>query len=98
MKVKIPFRKQFEQVMLSGKKISTIRTKRYGKIGDTFEAFGAEFKIIAFCPSVALWAGKWLYKEEGFEQLGEFWKVWDEINPNLERNALVFVYFFKRLG
>ena len=96
--INLPFRKQFELPMLNGQKVCTTRTKIYGKVGDRFPAFGAKFEIIAICSSVAMWVGNYLYKEEGFEQPGEFHKLWEKLHPRLRRDAIVFVHFFKRLS
>lgn len=45
--VTIPFKEQFKDKMLSGIKCCTWRTKRYGSVGDTFEAFGQIFVLKA---------------------------------------------------
>ena len=96
--INLPFRKQFELPMLNGQKVCTTRTKIYGKVGDEFLAFGASFEFVAICSSVAMWVGNYLYKEEGFEQPGEFHKLWEKLHPRLRRDAIVFVHFFKRLS
>ena len=46
MNVIIPFRPEFKDKMLKGLKTATSRTKKYGNAGDTFNAFGATFRII----------------------------------------------------
>jgi len=98
IEVRIPFKEQFKEPMLSGQKIATTRTRAYGKPGDVFEAFGARFEIIAVVPSIALWVGNFLYLEEGFDQPGDFHKLWDKMHPRLKREALVFVHIFRKVS
>ena len=95
--INIPFKEQFQKAILEGQKICTTRTKIYGKIGDRFRVFNAEFEIIAVCPSIALWVGNYLYKEEGFENPGNFHILWGKIHPRLRPDTVVFVHFFKRI-
>jgi hypothetical protein len=47
MKVKIPFQERWRGAMLEQHKVCTSRNKRYGKPGDTFQAFDADFEIVA---------------------------------------------------
>ena len=94
--IKIPFKEQFRDAMLEGRKICTTRTKRYGEVGDIFEAFGAKFEIVGVCPSIALWVGNFLYKEEGFDCPAEFHKIWKRLHPRLASEVAVFVHFFQR--
>lgn len=95
--VRIPFKEQFREAMLSGKKTCTTRTKQYGKPEDCFRVFDAEFELIVVVPSIAMWVGNYLYKEEGFDQPGEFHKLWGKMHARLAREAIVFVHVFKRV-
>lgn len=97
-RIKIPFKEQFRDAMLSGKKICTTRTKRYGEVGDIFEAFDAEFELVGVCPTIALWVGNFLYKEEGFEVAWDFHKIWRKLHPRLDKSAVVYVHFFRQIS
>ena len=44
--IKIPFKDRFFVPMQIGQKTMTTRSKRYGKIGDTFTAGNTKFEII----------------------------------------------------
>ena len=94
--IKIPFRAMFQEAMLTGKKTCTLRTKKYGQAGDTFEVFGTAFELIAVCPTTDRLGINYLYRLEGFNQPGELWKVWDKIHPRLDRDSVVFAHFFKK--
>jgi len=96
--IRIPFKEQFRGAVLSGQKTCTTRTNVYGKTGDQFEAFGVTFELVLVVPSIALWVGNFLYREEGFEAPGEFHLLWDKMHPRLKREAIVFVHIFKRLA
>lgn len=99
MKVEIPFKRRFKQVLLDGTKIWTSRTKRYGKRGDTFEIFGAEFLIECVEPrSLGNIAEHW--KEEGCESKGDFIEVWRKIHRcrGYVPTQRVYVHIFKRRG
>ena len=99
MKVKIPFKEDFKELLLKGGKTATSRTKQYGQQGDTFAAFGAEFEITAV-ERHPLRVVKWhFYKQEGFYSPEGFGKVWDLIHPRrgYAPDLLVWVHFFKRV-
>ena len=81
MKVHIPFLKQFREPMLTGKKTMTSRMKRYGKKGDTFEAFGSTFVILGVS-KVPLGDVVYLhYEEEGFTQRKDLIQCWEKLHP-----------------
>ena len=67
--------------MLKGIKTCTSRTKCYGKIGDTFQAFDKTFQFTrvetAHLESVAAV----LFREEGCRSPAEFMKVWKGLHP-----------------
>jgi len=80
-KKKIPFKKEFNQLMLDGKKTMTSRTKKYGDRGDIFFVEDQIFTILlSFKIRVGDVANKY-FKEEGFTSPEEFIKVWKEIHP-----------------
>lgn len=93
--IRIPFKEIFRLAMVSGQKICTMRTRIYGQRGDQFEAFGKRFELVIVIPVIAFVAGNFLYREEGFEQPGEFHKLWEELHPRLDSNAIVFLHVFK---
>ncbi len=80
MKVYIPFLKRFETPMLNDTKTMTSRTKKYGKIGDTFDIFGATFEIteigrLQLGDILSFW------KEEGMTSIEDFEHTWKQIHP-----------------
>ena len=94
--VSIPFLSEFRDPMRSGAKTATSRTRRYGKVGDTFHIFGWEFEIyrvekIKLSDVAALY-----WRQEGVNRPGDFMEVWLKLhkvwNPNLE----VYLHRFKK--
>ena len=76
MRIKIPFNDRFIMPMVSGNKIMTTRSKRYGTIGDTFWVKGIRYKIKGVCKrELGEITTKW-YKEEGFKTPKEFRDFW----------------------
>jgi len=98
MKVRIPFWKRFKEPMLSGEKTWTSRTKRYGKVDDTFDAFGETFKILKVeCQPLIYVACHW--KEEGCESFEDFVDLWRQIHPRkgYVPSWLVWLHVFKKV-
>ena len=96
MKVKIPFKAEFKDRILSGRKTCTSRTKKYGEVGDTFDAFGAEFILDKVLRVNLNFVAYNFYKEEGFEAPAQFIVCWNKIHPNLwDNQLLVWVHFFR---
>jgi len=80
VKVQIPFRPEFREVMLNGIKTMTSRTKPFGKEGDTFPAFGAEFRLkYVFRELLRYSAVNW--EMEGAKSKEDFIRIWNEIHP-----------------
>lgn len=99
MKVHIPFQEQFREAMLSGRKVCTSRTKWYGKVGDTFEVFGATFEVTE-CESESLWYVKEnLYGLEGFDSPAQFDQCWSHLHPRKGfcPEQVVWIHWFKRV-
>jgi len=99
MKVKIPFMPQFKEAMISGVKTCTSRNRRYGFIGDTFEAFGCEFKITAVDGMILRDVAALLYRQEGCKSPEDFEKIWAKIHPRkgFVWNQEVYVHHFKKV-
>ncbi len=85
--------------MVGGTKTCTSRNRFYGVSGDTFEAFGCEFKITAVDKMILRDIAALLYRAEGCDSPEEFEKVWTKIHPRkgFVWNQEVYVYHFKRL-
>lgn len=82
-KIDLPFLSEFEIVMLSGKKMVTTRTKRFGYPSDWFEAFGRVFVLTEVYPSFLDVAVSLHYLEEGFNSPQEFIECWDMLHPHV---------------
>jgi len=99
MKARLPFLPQWKQLMLDGVKICTARTKPAGKIGDTFEAFGAEFEIVGLEVMPLFMIAAMFYKEEGCHSPEGFEAIYQKIHPRrgFRGNDTAYLHTFKRL-
>ena len=98
MKIHIPFYSRFKKPMLDETKTLTSRTKKYGKPRDTFEAFGAEFILLAIEEHpLSFVAEHW--REEGCSSKQDFIDVWNKIHSwkGFIPNWIVQVHIFKKL-
>lgn len=99
MKVKLPFKPRFKEPMLQGTKTWTSRTRRYGKRGDTFEAFGHEFLIEKVERRTLLdVADHW--RDEGCDNKHDFVTVWESIHrrKGFVLHQRVYVHIFRRIS
>ena len=92
MKVTIPFKSEFKQLMLSGQKTCTSRYKRYGYAGETFEAFGATFEISGVNRYRLSDVAELMYLAEGFSSPDQFLRMWWKLHPRRDRDMDAFVY------
>ena len=94
--VSIPFMERFKEPMLNGTKTWTSRTKKYGKAGDYFVAFGRTFQIhkVSIKPLQEVVQH---FKEEGLVSEEEARKVWASLHPvkGFVSTQLVFVHEFE---
>lgn len=98
-RVKIPFYARFKEPLLDGTKTWTSRTKWYGEIGDTFEAFGHEFVITRrFQMTLSRVAIFW--REEGCKSREDFVELWKKIHPRkgFDPKWVVNVHVFARVS
>jgi len=98
VKVRVPFKKEFKDVMLQGTKTMTSRTRKYSKTGDTFEAFGAAFRIL-YIIEMQLEEVVEHWYEEGCRSKEEFVNVWNRIHPlkGYDPEQWVWVHFFEKV-
>jgi len=103
MKIEIPFNSRFLIPLLSGKKIATTRSRRYGKIGDYFQLQNhkgkdsdVKFKIISISREKLGDIAMELYHEEGFGSIEEFKEFWLTIHRKWEPNKKYYLHIFKR--
>jgi uncharacterized protein YqfB (UPF0267 family) len=99
MKVVISFLERFRESMLNSIKTLTSRTKRMGKEGDTFEAFGATFQLTDVRRITLFYVANHAYRQEGMQSKEEFIEVWKQIHPRkgYDPNQLVWVHQFKKI-
>ena len=96
--VELPFKPEFQRVMLSGRKTMTSRTKRYGKRGDTFQAFGTTFKILDVS-ELQLDEVEKHYYEEGCCSEECFRETWEKLHPRrgFDPEQWVYTHYFEKV-
>jgi hypothetical protein len=94
--VTIKFKPYFKEPLLSGVKVCTARTKRLGKPGDMFEAFGAMFEMKSVSEEQLYFVAD-LWHQEGCTSREHFMEVWKEIHPvaGYRPAQQVFLHRFK---
>lgn len=82
-KKNIPFQPEVKEVMLSGKKTATSRTKRYGYPGDWFPAFGKTFILTEVQRTYLDVVVRYHYSAEGFDSSHAFVQYWNRLHPRV---------------
>ncbi len=90
--------KRFMVPMLTGHKTLTSRTKRYGKSGDTFDAFGATFRLLDVSKMQLDEVGRRWY-DEGFESFTSFVLCWKGLHPRkgYDPEQWVWAHLFEKV-
>ncbi len=96
MRVKIPFDKRFIIELAAQRKTMTTRSKRYGKIGDTFWIKHIRFQILAVVRLELIHIMSTFYREEGFRTPGEFKKFWLTIHRKWQPEKKYYLHIFRR--
>jgi hypothetical protein len=79
--VDIPFLPEWEEPMRSELKRCTTRSKRYGKPGDQFLAFGMKFELLAVDRVCLALVAQLLWVAEGCLSAEHFMEEWARIHP-----------------
>lgn len=97
--ITIPFRPFFRAPMLEGVKVMTCRTKRLGDPGDTFEAFGASFRLTHVMRMRLGYVISDCFVQEGCRSVQELTDVWTGIHPGkgVDPEQIVWAHCFRRM-
>lgn len=100
MIVKIPFLARWITLLISGQKICTARTRRFGDVGDEFVAFGHKFRIESLTQTPLRVVRDTFYEDEGCTTPQEFEEVWCQIHPRagFREEQLVWLHSFCLVG
>lgn len=79
--IKIPFLPEWKDLLLTGRKTHTCRSRRYGTPGDQFEAFGEVFELVSVKKKTLEDVRDNYWHQEGCNSPAEFVEVWDRIHP-----------------
>jgi hypothetical protein len=94
VKVEIPFLPEFEYQLKNFLKCMTTRSKKYGEVGDTFEAFGTTFQIVAVFRARLWRVAHYFYEAEGFYTPKEFIKCWNKIHYRIGYDKQAQTHFW----
>ncbi len=100
MRVNIPFRAGFKVPMLKGVKVMTVRPRRMGNPGDTFEWFEATFLLTHVMRMRLEYVAEDCYVQEGCESADEFVEIYTEIHPvvGFDPDTIVWAHCFNLLA
>lgn len=93
----LPFLPEFEPKILSGIKTMTCRSKRMGRPGDTFIAFGARYELTHVFRVVLAYIVSDAYIQEGCDSPNDLIAVWQKIHPKsgYEPDRIVWAHCWK---
>lgn len=100
MKIKLPFKPEMRELVLSGRKTATSRNKIYGNPDDTFDLDGITFEITDLERHHLRTVAWKLCAQEGFKDPIGFIEYWQKIHPRkgYVASQLVWVHFFRRIN
>ncbi len=97
--VNIPFLPEFREAMLTDQKTMTSRFKRYGDVGDEFEAFGGRYRLLRVERISLGWVACCYWRAEGFESEQAFWVCWRKIHlTRHDPNLKVWVHEYEKVS
>ena len=99
MEIIIPFNDWSRDRLLLMVKRATSRTKRYGKVGDTFTVDGQRYELELIVKLPLWFISEELYDSEGCFHSLEFERVWKSIHPDkgFDPNQDVWYHKFKMI-
>lgn len=98
MRIKIPFHDRFKIEIVSGRKIYTSRTKRYGKVGDTFQITPmVKCEIVNIRKEKLGIVAEKLWWQEGFRSKEEFIGFWLTIHRKWSPDKIIWLHRFQRI-
>lgn len=92
-RIEVRFLDQFEPDLLLGRKWATTRTKRLGKVGDQFVAFGQRFELTIVQDLALLDVATSHHHAEGFDSPDGFKYIWKTIHQRVGYNDTQRVYY-----
>ncbi len=98
MRITIPFRAHFRDAIIQGRKTVTSRTRKYGKPGDEFEAFGFVFVVDRLERVRLATVANQHFQVEGFSNPEQFKNEWMDIHPRrgYDSEQRVWLHWFRR--
>lgn len=97
--IDLPFRPQFKEPMLADIKLMTCRTRKKGKPGDRFKAFGALFELTHVFRIPLKYVATDCFVQEGVKSYQEFIEVWNGIHPSagFQPEQIVWAHCFQQV-
>lgn len=99
-RVRLPFLPEWRPLVLAGGKTTTVRTRRYGEPGDTFEVEGVAFRLARVEAMPLARARDACWAVEGFDAAEAFEAHWARLHParGFRGSDTVWVHAFARAG
>lgn len=96
--VHLPFQERWRPQVLAGAKTTTVRTRRHGQAGDTFEVDGVPYALLEVRALPLQEARDHWYREEGMASPEEFERTWRENHPQrgFRASDTVWLHRFER--
>lgn len=93
----LPFRPEFKDAVLSGRKTATCRTKRYGDPGDELRTPFGSVRLTAVVERMLWDVAENYFREEGLESSEDFQQVWKKLHPRagFRPNDIVYLHRFE---
>jgi hypothetical protein len=80
-RVGLPFQPRWRPAVLAGTKTTTVRTRRFGSVGDAFDVEGVAFVLMRVEAMPLAEARDLVWREEGMASPAEFEATWRENHP-----------------
>jgi hypothetical protein len=95
----LPFQPRWRTLVLAGAKTTTVRTRRYGAVGDAFEVDGVAFRLVEVRAMPLRVARDDGWRDEGMASPEEFERAWAENHPRrgFRGDDQVWLHRFARL-
>jgi hypothetical protein len=98
MATRLKISRKLEEKMLDGSKTCFIRCEQYMDVGDTFEQFGANFRITKVEEGILEGACQSLWSSAGYDSYNDLVKTWIQLRGSYIPTQAVYIHWFEKIG